>query len=76
MPNFPLAVDRSEPAPASAAVTAADGQAGAEAGFNLTVDATVVDINDPGLLGSANIIGYAGDDVGGRRSEAATASMT
>ncbi len=46
-------------------VTASDGQAGAEAGFNLTVDATVVDINDPGLLGSANIIGSAGDDVGG-----------
>ncbi len=65
VPNFPLAEDREEPAPASAAVTAADGQAGAEAGFNLTVDATVVDINDPGLLGSANIIGAAGNDVGG-----------
>jgi hypothetical protein len=30
-----------------AAVGASDGQAGAEAGFNLTVDATVVDTNDP-----------------------------
>ncbi len=48
-----------------AAPAASDGQAGAEAGFNLTVDATVVDINDPGLLGSANIIGTAGNDVGG-----------
>ncbi len=65
VPNFPLAEDREEPAPALAAVTASDGQAGAEAGFNLTVDATVVDINDPGLLGSANIIGAAGNDVGG-----------
>ena len=45
-------------------VTASDGQASAEAGFSLTVDATVVDIDDPGLLGSANIIGTAGDDVG------------
>ncbi len=65
VPNFPLAEDREEPAPASAAVTASDGQAGAEAGFNLTVDATVVDINDPGLLDSANIIGSAGNDIGG-----------
>ena len=63
--NFPPAEDRAEPAPASAAVTASDGQAGAEAGFNLTVDATVVDTDDPGLLGSANIIGSAGNDVGG-----------
>ena len=46
-------------------VTASDGAASATADFNLTVDAAVVDINDPGLLGSANIIGTAGDDVGG-----------
>ena len=32
VPNFPLAEDREEPAPASAAVTASDGQAGGEAG--------------------------------------------